>query len=364
MSKILVDLCVESDGFMFKRLVDRLEDRGHEVLVTAREKVQAVDVYRYAGLKPHIVGKYATTLEGKLLASAKRIYEMSKLVLSELKGLDAVVSNTGVEACRVGFGLGAQVHTFHDHPEAIHQMLLTIPLSTYIYVPWVINRNIYVRYGLGVEQIVSYRGFLTIAWMPHMEVQKNVAEFLGLDPDRPLVVFRESEVGAAYLFGRKDITLPAVKQLAEKHPEWQFVGRPRYESEPVIKYFKNCPNVKIYTKPIPLQSLWPETDLLIGGGATMCLEATYFGTPTISCRPITSPITSYLKSVGLAYDAKTVKDVINLSEEKIGKRNEFLAREIYGGMEFPLEQLIRNIEEGRRRESFTHEKLVTSTQPW
>jgi hypothetical protein len=349
---------------MFKCLIEELQKRGHEVLLTARKKVQAVDLYRYVGLTPHVVGEYATTLEGKLIASAERIAEMALLVLRELGGLDAVVSNTGVEATRVGFGLGAQVHTFHDHPEAIHQMLLTIPLSTYVYVPWIIDRAIYVKYGLSAEQIVSYKGFLTAAWMPHVEVQKNVVESLGLDPHRPVVVFRESEVGAAYLFGRKDITLPAVKQLAQRHPDWQFAGRPRYEAEPIIEYFRDCPNVQIYTEPIPLQSLWAETDLLIGGGATMCLEATWFGTPTVSCRPITSPITDYLKSVGLAWDAKTVEDVVRLSEEKIGKRNQTLARRIYGKMEFPLKQLISNIEEGKIRRFSSLEELASSVQPW
>ncbi|MHA1262323.1 MAG: DUF354 domain-containing protein [Candidatus Freyarchaeota archaeon] len=343
---VLVDLCVESDCLMFKRLIDRLQDRGHRVLLIAREKVQAVDLYRYVGMNPHVVGRYETTLEGKLIASAERIAEMAKLVLKELGELDAVVSNTGVEACRVGFGLGAQVHTFHDHPEAIHQMLLTIPLSNYVYVPWTIDRSVYVKYGLSAQQIVHYKGFLAMAWLPYMKVQEDVVESLGLDPNRPVVVFRESEVGAAYLFGRKDITLPAVRHLARKHRDWQFVGRPRYETQPVVEYFKDLPNVTVPRHPIPLQSLLAQASLLIGGGATMCLEATYYGTPTVLCRPITSPITDYLYSVGLAERANTVEDAVRLSEENIGKRREPLARQVYDKMEFPLEQIIENIEKG------------------
>jgi predicted glycosyltransferase len=347
--RVLVDLCVEADGLMFKNLVDELTNRGHKVLLTTRAKVHLPELFSYLGLKPHVVGRYAVTLEGKLVASGERVAEMAKLVLREFGGLDAVVSNTGVEACRVGFGLGAQVHTFHDHPEAIHQMLLTIPLSTYVYVPWVIDRAVYVRYGLRAESIVSYHGFLVAAWMPHIKLDEHVLEKFGLDPDRPVVVFRESEVGAAYLFGKKDITLPAVKKLAKRHLEWQFVGRPRYESEMVKRYFRDCPNVWVPEHPIPLQSLWPKSSLLVGGGATMCLEATWFGTPTITCRPITSPITDWLKSVGLAWEAKTTEEAVSLAEEKIGKHNRELARKVYGEMEFPLEQVIRNIEGGKSR---------------
>jgi len=342
--RVLIDLCVESDGLMFKELMDRLLDRGHDVLLTARKKINAIEFYRYLGLDPHVVGLYSTTRKGKLLASAQRIYEMAKLVLSELGGLDAVVSNTGVEACRVGLGLGASVHTFHDHPEAIHQLLLTIPLSNYVYVPWVIDRGVYIKYGLSIRAIINYRGFLTLAWMPHLEVDEDVLQKLGLNPEKPVVVFRESEVGAAYLFGREAFTLPAIKKLAEKMADTQFVARPRYSASRLQKYFNKCPNVKVFVEPIPLQSLLAKASLLVGGGATMCLEATYFGTPTITCRPIKSPITDFLNNSGLAWEANSAEEILALAEEKIGRRNEELAGKVYGDMEFPLEELIKNIE--------------------
>ena len=92
-------------------------------------------------------------------------------------------------------------------------------------------------------------------------------------------------------------------------------------------------NVKIYPTPIPLQSLLAKSDLLIGGGATMCLEATYFGVPTIMCRQITSPITDYLEKTGLAYFAKTTTDIIDLTDKHLGKKKTKLAQKIHGKME-------------------------------
>jgi len=330
---------------MFKELFERLVERGHKVLLIARDKVQAVDLYREEGLDPIIVGQYAKTLEGKLIESSKRIYKMTDVILRELKGLDAIVSNTGVEASRVGFGLGASVHTFHDHPEAIHQMLLTIPISTYVYYPWVIPEDLYLKLGLSIENLVPYKGFLSMAWMPKIKVDEEIITKLGLVLDRKLVVFRESELGAAYLFGRGEITLQAVKELAMKEKRTQFVARPRYSSSILESYFKGIENVTIFRSPIDLQSLLAKASLLIGGGATMCLESTYFGTPTILTRQITAPITDYLNKVGLATKAHSVDEVISLSKKVIRKRNEKLAKKIYGEMEFPLDRLIANIEE-------------------
>lgn len=342
----LVDLCVESDGLMFQRLIEKLVDRGHEVLVTARMKPEANELYDYLGLQTHVVGQYAHTREGKLLASATRTSQMTSLVLKKLGGLDGVVGNTSVEAARVGFGLGAPVHTFHDHPnpEACHQMLLTVPISTYIYAPWIIPKETYTRLGLKEEQIVSYRGFLTQAWLPYTKVDEHIHRKYGLKSNHPIVMFRESEVGAAYLSGKKDITLPAVRILSKKMPDAMFITRPRYSTGDLQTYFKNSSNVAVLRGPIPMQSFLANASLLIGGGATMCLEAAYYGTPVIACRPIKAPITDFLLDHDLATDGKTVDGVVHLAERQVGKRNVKLAMNVFSNMEFPLEVLIKNLE--------------------
>ena len=77
----------------------------------------------------------------------------------------------------------------------------------------------------------------------------------------------------------------------------------------------------------------------------MCLEATYFGVPTIMCRQINSPITDYLAKMGIAYNANTTTDIINLTEKHLGKRKSNKAQKIHEKMDFPLNQLIENIEE-------------------
>jgi predicted glycosyltransferase len=339
---------------MFKRLIEELVKHGHEVLVTTRAKAHLPELYSYLGLEVHVIGEYGTTLETKLVASAERTAEMSKLVLRELGGLDAVVSNTGVEACRVGFGLGAQVHTFHDHPQAMKQLLLTIPLSDYIYVPWLIDRGVYVRVGVSSEAIIQYKGFLCMAWLPYIKPDPHILEKLKWLNYEKIVVFRESEMGAAYLFGTEDISLPAVHQLAEKHPNWLFIARPRYGPETLKQYFSNLANVVILTQPIDLQSLLAKADLLVGGGATMCLEAAYFGTPVITCRPIEAPITNWLINSGLAWKGKTAENTVELAEDWISKRTTETARKAFGGMEFPLKQLIQNIE---KKEKPPHARL-------
>lgn len=350
--KFLIDISVEADALMFKRLIAALQDRDHEIILTARNIPEAIKFQSYLGMTPHIIGEYTGTLEGKLLASSQRIYEMTKLV-SQTKGkLDGVVSNTGIEASRVGFGLNTKVHTFHDHPnpEAAAQMKLTIPISTYVYAPWVISKDCYYDYGLKPWQVVSYKGFLAMAWMPYEKLNKNILSDIGLDEDRPVVVFRESETKAAYLFGKQDITIDAVNILAEDMPDMQFVTRPRYSINELQSQFPTAkyPNVTILQEPVDMRSLMAKSIAHIGGGATMCLESAYLGVPTITCRPITAPITDWLEEQGLAQKAITAQGIVDIMNNYEYNTAEYRrrAKEAFADLEFPLETLIENMERG------------------
>lgn len=350
--KFLIDLSVEADALMFKRLISSLKDRGHEIILTARSIVEANKLQEYIGLKPHVFGEYSGTLEGKLIASSKRIYEMAKLIQNTKGKLDGVVSNTGIEACRVGFGLNTRVHTFHDHPnkEAMAQMKLTIPLSTYVYAPWVIPISNYTQFGLKDWQIIGYKGFLAMAWMPFEKINPDILKDLKLDEDRPVIVFRHSEMKAAYLFGKQDITIEAVKMLAKQRPDIQFVSRPRYSIDEMQPQFPTelYPNVIILQDPIDMRSLLAKSIAHIGGGATMCLESAYLGIPTITCRPIMSPITDWLERQGLAEKAYTSDDIIYILNKYIsGKNNtnyQEKAKKVFVDLEFPLDRLIYNME--------------------
>lgn len=345
----LVDLSVESDALMFKRLINTLKTKGHNVLVTTRYIPEANNLQKFINVKSTIVGNYSSTLEGKLLSSAERIVELTKLIMLKFNGhIDGVVSNTGVEASRVGFGFNCKVHTFHDHPnkEAEAQMKLTIPLSTYVYAPITISKSEYLKYGLKEWQIVSYNGFLSMAWMPYEKLNDNILEDLHLDKNKKIIVFRESETKSSYLYGKSDITLPAIKNLSNMMPDVQFVTRPRYSWTELTYYFKDCSNVTVFKDPIDMRSLFAKSTYHIGGGATMCLESAYLGIPTITCRPINSPITDYLEKQCLAVKAVTEHEIVKIVTNNIDSNNKYKrkSKNIFSKLEFPLDKLINNME--------------------
>lgn len=347
----LIDISVEPDTLMFVKLIEALQERGHDVILTARRIPASNKLQRFLGFEPYIIGEYSDTLEGKLLASSRRIINMVRLVKKLTGGkLDGVLSNSSVEASRIGFGLNCKVHTFNDHITL--QSSLIMPLSTYVYTPWINPVSDYTKYGLEDWQVISYRGFLINAWMPYIHIDPNVPASLGLNPDKPIIVFRESEVKASYLLGKKDITVEAVKVLAKKRPDIQFVARPRYSvNEMKSRFSKNeYPNVKIIQRAIDMRSLLAKSSVFIGGGATMCMEAAYLGIPTINTRPIKSPMTDFLEQQDLAIKANTIKDIVNMVQTRLdsGYKEQYIRRaeNVFKCLEFPMDKLIEKMEHG------------------
>jgi len=343
---VLVDLSVVADALMFKKFIEILRTRGHRVLVTYRGIRELHNVQLGLGLEGVLCGGYGHDLESKLLASSRRIAAMADLVHIFLEGkLDAVVSNTGVEACRVGFGLAARVHTFWDHPQAIPQAKLTLPLSSYVYYPWTIDDRCLEEHGVSADRRVPYKGFLHLAWVRDVPVNESIVADLGLNPDQSVILFRHSETGAAYLFGRKDITIDAVTFLAKQHPECQFVTKLRYRTDDPRELFRGLRNVHVYDRFIDLQSLVAKASLVVGGGATINLEASFYGVPIIACRQIDSPIDDFLSRNGFAFKASTVQDVVeHFNETNLDEKRVAHAEAVYHDMWFPLDKLIMNVE--------------------
>ena len=350
LKNILIDISIPADVFLMEQIANKFRARNHRILLTTR-RFPDFDSFKEKLTKIGAIqcGDYAESLENKLLYSSQRIIEMEKIVLRELDSLDVVISNTGVEACRVGFGLGAKVHTFWDHPQAIPQAKLTLPLSDYIYYPWLITD----ARGYNSEATLEpYKGFLHLAWIKDFRVDENILKKLYLEKDKPIILFRESETKSAYLLGKQDITFLAIMKLAKKYPEIQFVTKPRYDFTYASKYFplNEYPNVFLLSGYVDLQSLIAKSSLILGGGATISLEASYFGIPTILCRPIGSTIDEFLFSSKFGLQAQSVEGIEKLFEYfvKYDFKNDYhkeISRRVYEDMEFPFSELIKNVEE-------------------
>lgn len=350
--KYLIDLSCPTDCYLFKGLAEELAKRGHEVHLVTRGYPgdQMNQLSAHLGLKPVSLGIHGgDTLYGKLAASAERTLLLATHIVHGigLEDFKGVISNSNPETCRVGFGLGVNVYSWNDSPDLqVAQTRLTAPLSTWIFTPWIVPIS-----DLSIDSkltlVFRYRALYPMAWLPDIKTDPDILDKLELDPDKPVIAFRESETMAAYL-GERDLAVEAVKALAEKHPDWQFAARPRYSRVELERKMGAIPsNVHVYADAIDLHSLLAKSSLFLGGGGTINIEAAYYGVPVISTRAKTTHYERYLVDEKMVKRVETVEDAVESAETRVELYQRGLRpnNKVLKDTKYPLEEIATILEE-------------------
>lgn len=343
MKNVLFDIVTPKWVLFFKPIIEKLQ-RDHNVRITTRgddsygEVVELLDLH---GLNNIRIGRYGgEILEGKLKTSIHR----TKKLIDIVKNVDVVVSGSVVDVNRVAFGLGKKVVNFNDMPikdydTACNKITavtrLTAPLSTTLYKPFMVPDEIFEK--LGVCDIREYNFIDPVIWLknfkPDIEYVKQ--EIPQLDFKKRIIVIREEEYKASYVNERYGFLDEAVKELEKENVNIIII--PRYESDHLKHIFKQS---IILEKKIVLQHLLAYTDLFIGGGGTINIEATYFGVPVISTRSFISHYDKFLIDNGLMWHSNDVQEIVELAKKLINKKT---TPSVYQKMHVDLEYLIDGI---------------------
>ena len=344
---ILFDLDMSKWVLFFNPIIKKLKKLGHSVIITSRggedysELNKVIELYNLDYIS---IGEYGgASLEGKLKASLYRMDKLTEIV----KNVDVVVSGSVVDINRVAFGLGKKVINFYDMPirdytlnleKVLPQIKLTIPLSTKVFKPFIVPDEIYLKLGVDKKQIIEYNFIDPLIWLkdfkPNLEYIKK--EIPKIDFNKKIVVIREEEFKASYVGKRYNFLDEAIKELQKEN--FNLIIIPRYEAKHLKDKFKNS---IILEKKIILQHLLAFTDLFIGGGGTINIEATYFGVPVISTRSFISHYDKFLIDNNLMWHSNDKKEIINLAKSLIGKKPN--SKEVFDKMEVDIDMFVKGI---------------------
>ncbi|MEM2755145.1 MAG: DUF354 domain-containing protein [Candidatus Methanomethylicia archaeon] len=360
MGRVWFDLVAPKDVLYFERAINKLKLNGCEVLVTSRRYYELLQLCRLRRIKSIVIGRHGgPELIGKLLASTRRILKLTDVVYRFKPKV--AVSFASPEAARVAFGLNIPHICVNDTPNAEAVARLTLPLSSKLITPSIISRDIWVRYGISGENIVSYNSLDPIAWIKTFKPKKTVLKALGLDMSKPIIILRPEETFASYLIGIVDLKniylAPLIRDLLERLSSIQVVVIPRYpeQREAYCKLINRLTlgkgnRIIITDRVLDAQSLIYYSSVFIGAGGTMSCESSLLGTPTISCYPAEPTIIDkYLIDLGLLKRTSVVEAVDHVekmfSEDivKVKRKLRIKARRIILEMEDPIEALLKCI---------------------
>ncbi|WP_297500609.1 DUF354 domain-containing protein [Thermococcus sp.] len=338
--KVWVDITNAPHVHFFKGVIRELEKTDHEVIITTREFDGLTGILDMFGFDYYVVGKHGgATLEGKLLASAERVYKLSRLIIEEKP--DMAIYKHSVEAPRVAFGLGIPSIGFVDNETAVAQNKLFLPLTKLVLYPKAIDAYDLIRCGADPNGIKTVNGFSELAHLYGFRPEKRVLRELGLKRNG-YIVMRTEPVKANYFNGPEKSVLEDIIPLL---PEIPIVLFPRTGEQ--RKRFERFNNVIMPEKPVDSLSLLYYARLMIGAGGTMNREAIALGTPTISTYPgRLLAVTKWLVELGVEFHSTDPYEVARVAERLIDDQKSFrtYVRGVISGLENPMETILKEIE--------------------
>ncbi len=264
---------------MLRPVIERLEERGHEVLVTAREYGQTLGILERLGI-PHVaVGSHggASTL-GKGRALAGRSARLARLLRGQRP--DLAVAHGSVDLAVVSALQRIPSAQLQDYEFAGWQRQIAFRVARRVLVPDAIPLERLERIGAKERKLVRYPGLKEEYYLADFEPDPAVVEELGLDREKVLVVLRPPPETSEY-HARNDLYGAAIRRLAGS-ADVQAVVIPRTARQGDEVREMGAANLIVPERAIDAQSLIAYADLVVSAGGTMNREAVALGTPVFT----------------------------------------------------------------------------------
>lgn len=268
--KVLFDIVHPADVLFFCRPIQRLMDKGANIVIASRNKDVTTDLLESFGLAHLPISSAGSGMVG--LARELLVRDLRLLRLAHRERPDIMVGFGGVAISHVGALLGIPSLAFYDSEHASLQTGLTLPFITEWHVP---------ECWTGREAPGRTRRFNATKELSYLHPDEftpdpDLARHAGWAPDRDNFLVRTVAWKAAHDKGRRglaDIELEKlVSFLAER-------GRVHVVSEGVVPPFLEP---YLYRgQPKDIHQLMAHCRLYAGESATMAAEAAVLGTPAI-----------------------------------------------------------------------------------
>ena len=318
--KIWIDLGNSPHVPFFLALAPHLARRGHEVLWTARDYAQTVELARKANLPFEVFGTHGG--KGILQKGAKfgsRVFDLIRWARG--KKIDLVLSHNSHEPLAVGRLLRIRSVNLMDYEH--HPMnRLSFRLANRVIVPTSFPDEFLQKFG-ALKKAKKFQGIKEDVYLSDFEPD---AEFqdelngLGIAPENILVVVRPHAPEALYHRGFANELLDELldKFAAQKNVRIILLPRKKYHGDELRRKHPE-PNIIIPEKVLDGANLLASADFVFSGGGTMNREAAALGVPTATIfAGQSAAIDEYLFREGRLLKIETSEDLakINLAKKK------------------------------------------------
>lgn len=336
--KIWVDILTPKQLVFFEPLIKKLNKK-HRILCTSRNYSQVTNLAKLRKLKILVVGKHGgIKKDDKLFANLERMNLLFPII--QKFNPELTISFCSPDASRISFGLGIQHVGFSDSPHATAVMKLSIPLIQKLFIPWIIPKEEFVKYGIDKKNIIPYKAIdaaITIG-----RKSKN-QKFSFKKNNKKNILIRMEESEASY-YSKSNQSLLVIRKITEQFKEENIIILGRYSEQikELKKLFGN--KAQILDMSCDGKHLLENSDIFIGSGGTMTAESALLGIPTISLNSSPNLIENYLvktKIITRESDPNKIVKIIKKLFDKPSHQSKKKAEKLLHSMENPHQKLIR-----------------------
>lgn len=323
---ILIDIGHPAHVHYFKNFIKIMLEKGHNFLITARDKECSFDLLNKYGLPFVKRGKGGMGLLGKIFYILKADYKIFN-VARNFKP-DLFLSFASTYAAHVSKLYRKPHISFDDTEHSKLEIFMYAPFTDSILNPSCFQKN------LGRKQIY-FKGFMELCYLhpKYFAADPNIWEILGIDENEKYIILRFISWEASHDIGQGGLTcenkMELVKELS-KHATI-FISAERELPKELKPY-------KIPISPEKIHDALAYAHLYIGEGATMASESAILGTPAIYVNSLSAGTLEEQEKYGLLNRFENYQGLLekanlllknpNLKEEYQVRRRKMLSEKI------------------------------------
>jgi predicted glycosyltransferase len=275
--KLWFDMTAPAHPLVFRPIIARLREQGHDVLVTARDYAQTLPLLERLGIEHTALGEHGGSSRArKLAALAGRTFGMQRI--GRRGGFDLAVAHGSNDLALAAAMLRIPALNTFDYEFAVQQHNIGCRLARRVMVPDAIPPERLRRFGVGPSKLVQYPGLKEEYYLSDFQPEDRVLDDLGVDRERILVVLRPPP--DVSLYHRKSNPLfPRVVDELGRREDVHAVVVPRTGAQRDFVRSLQLPSLIIPDGAVDAQSLIALADLVVSAGGTMNREAVALGTP-------------------------------------------------------------------------------------
>jgi uncharacterized protein len=278
--KIWIDLSNSPHPLLFAPVARRLGQSGHEVLTTARDNAQTVELAQQRWPKVEVIGGQSPHGRARKVASIGRRVAALRNWASAYRPDVALSHNSYAQIVAArSLGLPAVTAMDFEHQPANH---VAFRLATSVLVPAALPLQAVRSQGATADKVVRYAGLKEELYIGDFEPDPAILGKLGIEP-RPevVVVARTSPSGAAYHQFANPLFAEALRIVCSQE-NVVAVALARHADQRAALARLGLRNCITPARAVDSRSLIYAADLMIGAGGTMTREAALIGIPTWS----------------------------------------------------------------------------------